>query len=78
MQKNIGKWVEALKEEQINPLKIQENTVKQKKELNKMIQELKIEIETIKKTQSDATLEMDYLGKRSWATDEASPTEYKR
>jgi hypothetical protein len=39
------------------------------KELNKTVQELKMEIETIKKTQMEATLVMDTLGKRSGATD---------
>jgi hypothetical protein len=38
-------------------------------ELNKMVQELRMEIETIKKTQREKTLEMDLLGKRSGATD---------
>ena len=37
--------------------------------MKKMVQELKLEIETIKKTQREATLEMDNLGKRSGATD---------
>jgi hypothetical protein len=31
--------------------------------LNKTVQELKMEIETIKKTQKEAALEMDNLGK---------------
>jgi hypothetical protein len=35
--------------------------------MNKIIQELNIEIETIKKSQSEATLEMYNLGKRSGA-----------
>ena len=34
-------------------------------ELNKTIQDLKIEVETIKKTQSEATLEIETLGKKS-------------
>ena len=34
-----------------------------------MVQELKLEIETIKKTQRETTLEMDNLGKKSGATD---------
>ena len=34
-------------------------------ELNKTIQDLKREIETIKKTQSEATLEIETLGKKS-------------
>jgi hypothetical protein len=39
------------------------------KELKKMFQDLKIEIEIIKKSQMEATLEMENLGKRSEATD---------
>jgi predicted nucleic acid-binding Zn-ribbon protein len=34
-------------------------------ELNKMIQDLKREVDTIKKTQSEATLEIETLGKKS-------------
>jgi gas vesicle protein len=43
IQKNTGKQVEALKEETQKSLK--ENTTKQVKELNKTIQDLKMEIE---------------------------------
>jgi predicted HicB family RNase H-like nuclease len=64
IKKNTGKQVEALKKATIKSLKeIQENTIKQVKELNKTIQDLKMEIETIKKTQREATLDMDNLGK---------------
>jgi hypothetical protein len=35
------------------------------KELNKTIQDLKMEIETIKKSQGETTLEIENLGKRS-------------
>jgi predicted nucleic acid-binding Zn-ribbon protein len=42
-----------------------ENTTKQVKELNKTIQNLKMEIETIKKSQRETTLEVENLGKRS-------------
>ena len=34
-----------------------------------MVQELKMELETIKKSQREATLEMDKLGKGSGVTD---------
>jgi hypothetical protein len=34
-------------------------------ELNKTIQNLKMEVETIKKTQSETTLESETLGKKS-------------
>jgi hypothetical protein len=53
-----------------NSLKaIQKNTGKQVKELNKVIQDLKVEVETIKKTKMNANLEMGNLGKRSGITD---------
>ena len=41
------------------------------KELNKVIQDLQVEVETIKKTQMEANLEMENLGKRSGITDES-------
>ena len=48
IQENTVKQVEALKEETNKSLKeIQENTTKQVKELNKVIQDLKIEVETV-------------------------------
>jgi chromosome segregation ATPase len=53
-----------------NPLKeIQENTSKQVRELNKTIQDLKMEVETIKKSQREKTLEIENLGKKSGAID---------
>jgi hypothetical protein len=59
IQENTGKQVEVLKEQIHKSIKeIQENTIKQVKELNKAVQDLKIEIETIKKSQVEATLEM--------------------
>jgi hypothetical protein len=39
------------------------------KELNQIVPELKMEIETIKKSQMEAMLEMENLGKRSGAVD---------
>ena len=48
---------------------IQENTIKQVKDLNKTIQYLKLEIETIKKSQREANVEMEHLEKRSGVTD---------
>jgi uncharacterized coiled-coil protein SlyX len=39
------------------------------KDLNKVIQDLKEEVEAIKKTQMEANLEMENLGKRSGITD---------
>ena len=70
IQENTDKQVEALKEETQNSLKeLQENTTKQVKELNKTIQDLKMEIETIKKSQRETTLEIENLGKRSGVID---------
>jgi hypothetical protein len=45
-------------------------------ELNKTTQDLKMEVETIKKSQRETTLEIEILGKKSGPI--ASPTEYKR
>ena len=53
----MGKQVEALKEETQKSLKeFEENTNKQVKELNKTIQDLKMEVETIK----------NHKGKQLW------------
>ena len=38
-------------------------------ELNKTIQDLKMEVETIKKSQRETTLEMENLGKKSGSID---------
>jgi hypothetical protein len=38
-------------------------------DLNKTIQDLKMEVETIKKTQSETTLEIEILGKKSGTID---------
>jgi hypothetical protein len=43
-----------------------------------MVQELKVEIETIKKTHREETLQMDNLGKRSESQRHTSPKEFKR
>jgi hypothetical protein len=51
IQVNAGKWAEYLKEETQKSLKeLQEYTTKQEKELNKTIEDLKMEVETIKKS----------------------------
>jgi uncharacterized protein Yka (UPF0111/DUF47 family) len=50
IQENTSKQVEAFKEETQKSFKqLQENTTKQVKEMNKTIQDLKVEVETIKK-----------------------------
>ena len=48
---------------------LEENTTKQVKELNRPIQDLKMQIETIKKSQRETTLEMETLGKKSGTID---------
>ena len=70
IQENTAKQVEDLKEEAQNSLKVlQENMTKQVMELNKTIQDLKREVETIKKSQSGTTLEIENLGKKSGTID---------
>ena len=70
IQENTDKQVEDLKEEaQISLKELQENTAKQVIELNKSIQDLKTEVETIKKPQRETTLEIEILGKKSGAID---------
>jgi hypothetical protein len=70
MHENTGKQVETLKEETQKSLKeLQETTIKQMKKMNKTIQDLKMEIEIIKKSQKEKTLELENLGKRSGVID---------
>jgi hypothetical protein len=60
IQENMGKHIEDIKEETQKSLKeFQENTTKQAKELNKAIQDLKMEIETIKNSQRETSLEIE-------------------
>ena len=48
---------------------LQENTTKEVKELNKTIQDVKLEIETIKKSQRETTLEIEKPRKRPGVID---------
>ena len=65
LKSDLMKVIEAFKEDINNSLKeIQENTIRQVKKLNKIVQDLNMEIETKKKSQMEATLEMDIPGKR--------------
>jgi flagellar biosynthesis protein FliP len=60
IEENTVKQVEDLKEEAQKSLKeLQENTTKHVMELNKTIQDQKREVYKIKKTQSEATLEIE-------------------
>jgi hypothetical protein len=66
IQENTSKQLEAMKEKTEKSLReLQENTTKQVKELNKTIQDLKMEVETIKKSHRESTLETEILGKKS-------------
>jgi exonuclease VII small subunit len=70
IQENTAKQVEDLKEEAQKHLKeLQENMTKQVMELNKPIQDLKREVDTVKKTQSEETMETEILGKKSGTID---------
>jgi chromosome segregation ATPase len=70
IQENTAKQVQVLTEETQKSLKeLQENTTKQVMELNKTIQDLKREVETIKKTQRETTLEIENLEKKSGIMD---------
>ena len=70
IQENTGKQLKALKKETQKSLKgLQKNTIKQAKERNKPIQDLKMEIETIKKSRRETTLEIKNLFKRSGVID---------
>jgi uncharacterized coiled-coil protein SlyX len=61
---------EAFKEKTNESLKeIQESTIKQIKQLNKTVQDFKMEIEAMKKTQTNEILEMKNLGNRTGTTD---------
>ena len=48
------------------------------KELNKTIQDLKLEVETIRKSQRETSLEIENLGKRSGVIDASITNRYKR
>jgi hypothetical protein len=70
IQENTGKQLEAFKEETQKCLKeLQENTTKQVMVLKKTIQDLKMEVGTIKKTQRETTVEIETLGKKSGTID---------
>jgi predicted nucleic acid-binding Zn-ribbon protein len=70
--KEIQTFKKTLKHNQIEVLKEkQENTSKQVMEMNKTILDLKSKVDTIKKTQNEAKLEIETLEKKS-GTIEAS------
>ena len=54
--------IESFREQMSTSLKeIQENIIKHVKKMNKTVQDLKMEIEAIKKTQTEVILEMKNL-----------------
>jgi chromosome segregation ATPase len=80
LQEITAKQIEILKELQANTAKqveetqkslkeLRENTTKQAMELNKPIHDLKMEVETMKKTPRETNLEIETLGKKSGTID---------
>ena len=65
LKPNLMKIIEAFKKEMNKFLKeIQENIIKQVKEMNKTVQDVKMETEAIKKVQAEGILEMENLEKK--------------
>jgi hypothetical protein len=68
--KNIQTITNNLKRKHKKTLKeLQENTTKQVKKLNKTIQDINMEVETIKETQRETILEIETLGNKSGTID---------
>ena len=79
IQENTGNSQKPLKKKHKNPLEsYKKSTTKQVMELNKTIQNLKREVETIKKTKSETTLEIETLERNMEPQMRGSATEYKR
>ena len=73
-QENTTKQPEALKQETSKSLKeVQGDTIKQVKEINKIVQDLKMGIEGIKETQTEGILEMNKVGKRREKQNKTKP-----
>jgi hypothetical protein len=68
IQENTGKQVEVLKEDTNKSLKKYRKT-QTSEGIEQNGQDIKLKVETIKKTQMEATQEMENLGKSSGATD---------
>ena len=70
IQENLRQQAEVMKEETQKSLKeLQECTDKQLKELSKIIQDLKTEVETTKISQRETSLKTENLGKKSGTID---------
>lgn len=68
--------IEAFKEELIKPWKkIQENKSKQWKEMNRTVQDMKMEVEAIKQTQTEEIPRMAIAGKLQELQTQTFPTE---
>jgi hypothetical protein len=79
MLENTGKQAEHLKElTQISLKELEENTIKQVKEMTKIIQDLKMEIEAIKNSEWETMLDLENLRMRSRDIDASIPAEFKR
>jgi hypothetical protein len=80
IQENTAKEFQVLKEKQEKKpnrylevlIEKQENTSKQVIEMNNTILDLKREVDTIKKTQSEATLKIEPIGKKSGSIDSSN------
>jgi hypothetical protein len=77
LKSHLMEMTEAFKEEINKSLKETQNTtIKQVQEMNKTVQDIKMEIESTKKTQTEAILEIESLVKRTGSMDTStSPTE---
>jgi hypothetical protein len=70
IQENRLKQIKVLFKEEMNEYKeILENKIKQVKDMNTTVQELKMEIEAMKKTQIEGIMGMENLGKRTGTVD---------
>jgi hypothetical protein len=73
IKKVFSNSLKAIQEKTAKELQVliekHENTSKQVMEMNKTILDLKREVDTIKNTQSEATLEIETLGKKSGTID---------
>lgn len=70
LKSNLIKLIKDFKEEMDKSLKeIWENIIKQVQELNKTIQDLKMEIKVVRKRQTEGILQVENLGKRIGTTD---------
>ena len=66
MQENTIKQVEVFKNETYKFLKVlQKNSINQVRGINKILQDMKVEIEAIKATKTEGIVEAENLGKKT-------------